>query len=88
MAAVGRLEGQVDAFWIGPDGAIASAWGNVEATDGLSDPGLGDEPGGEYGPYIMARYTRKNGDICRIYYTLSTWNPYQVMVMRSDLKPK
>ena len=42
--------------------------------------------GGEYGPYIMARYTKSTGNGCQIFYTLSTWNPYQVVIMRSDLR--
>jgi hypothetical protein len=54
--------------------------------DRLSDPKREDEWGGEYGPYLMARYTRGSAERCRIYYTLSTWNPYQVVVMRSELQ--
>jgi hypothetical protein len=54
--------------------------------DGLSDPDRQNVWGGEYGPYLMARYTSGSGGRCRIYYTMSTWNPYQVMVMQSDLK--
>lgn len=54
--------------------------------DRLSDPGRQNEWGGEYGPYIMTRYTTGGEGKCRIYYTMSTWNPYQVMVMRSDLR--
>ena len=42
--------------------------------------------GGEYGPFIMSRFTTGTDENCRIYYTMSTWNPYQVVVMRSDLK--
>jgi len=36
----------------------------------------------------MSRYTTPtpSGGV-RLYYTLSTWNPYQVVVMRTDLKP-
>jgi len=56
--------------------------------DALSDPKREDEWGGEYGPYIMARFTSVLEGGCRIYYTMSTWNPYQVVVMRSDLKVK
>jgi hypothetical protein len=55
--------------------------------DDLSDPGRGAEWGGEYGPYIMGRFTTEVDGICRVYYTMSTWNPYQVVVMRSDLRP-
>jgi hypothetical protein len=54
--------------------------------DGLSDPKRDDEWGGEYGPYVMARFTSGSGGRCRIYYTMSTWNPYQVVVMRTDLR--
>ena len=50
------------------------------------DPKRAEEFGGEYGPYIMSRFTTGADGRCRIYYTMSTWNPYQVMVMRSDLK--
>ncbi len=42
--------------------------------------------GGAYGPFIMSRFTSRVDGNCRIYYTMSTWNPYQVVVMRSDLK--
>lgn len=54
--------------------------------DALSDPKRAGEWGGEYGPYVVARFTRGSSGRCRIYYTMSTWNPYQVVVMRSDLK--
>ena len=54
--------------------------------DSLSDPKREDEWGGEYGPYMMARFATGADGECRIYYTMSTWNPYQVVVMRSDLK--
>jgi hypothetical protein len=85
LAVVTRLQGGLDVFWIGPDGAVATTWANPNATDGLSDPGREGEWGGEYGPYLMARFTRATDSGCRIYYTMSTWNPYQVMIMRSDL---
>jgi len=54
--------------------------------DTISDPNRLDLPGGEYGPYVMERYTNCTGDRCRLYYTMSTWNPYQVMVMQSDVR--
>ena len=57
-----------------------------DKSDTLSDPKREDEWGGEYGPYVMARFTSGSDGQCRIYYTMSTWNPYQVVVMRSDLK--
>ena len=54
--------------------------------DTVGDPNRVDQPGGEYGPFIMDRFTDCAGDRCRLYYTMSTWNPYQVMVMQSDLR--
>jgi hypothetical protein len=45
-----------------------------------------DEYGGEYGPYQITRYTKalSNGN-CELYFVLSTWNPYQVMLMRTAI---
>ena len=57
-------------------------------SDALSDSKREDEWGGEYGPYIMSRFTTGGDGKCRIYFTMSTWNPYQVVVMRSDLQLK
>ena len=54
--------------------------------DALSDANRDDTWGGEYGPYIMSRFTSGAEGQSRIYYTMSTWNPYQVVVMQSDLK--
>ncbi|MHB8899685.1 MAG: DUF4185 domain-containing protein, partial [Thermoguttaceae bacterium] len=52
----------------------------------LSDPNRDRQPGGEYGPYLMARFTTPTPDGCRFYYTMSTWNPYQVVVMQSQVR--
>lgn len=52
--------------------------------DTLNDPTRdGDEDRGhEYGPYQMAPYsTGVKGRYTKIYFTMSTWNPYQVMQM-------
>ena len=55
--------------------------------DGLSEPENAATRGDPYGPYLMGRYTEAIADgRCRIYYTMSTWNPYQVVVMRTDLE--
>ena len=55
-------------------------------SDSIGDPKRDDTWGAEYGPYVMGRFTTGTGGQCRIYYTLSTWNPYQVVVMRTDLR--
>lgn len=59
---------------------------NKDKSDALSDLERENEWGAEYGPYMIARFTSGSDGQCRIYYTMSTWNPYQVVVMRSDLK--
>jgi len=49
-----------------------------------------NEYGVAYGPYQITKYSRgQEGRWTRIYFTMSTWNPYQVMLMtgvvRNDL---
>ncbi|MBE7557536.1 DUF4185 domain-containing protein [bacterium] len=53
--------------------------------DGFSDPGKEAVPGGLYGPYLINRFTRGDAERCTLYYTLSTWNPYQVVLMQSEI---
>jgi|GEM_PF-623353 len=59
--------------------------------DNLNDPtrdGLEDK-GHEYGPYQMAPYsTGIKGRYTKIYFTMSTWNPYQVMQMSAIILSK
>ncbi len=65
----------------------------VKPPDGLSGPVIGQgraDPesvrGGAYAPYVVERWTRRQGAELRIYYVLSTWNPYVVVLMRSSFK--
>jgi hypothetical protein len=53
------------------------------ATDPFSPANGG--PGGVYGPYVIPRYTRGGPQNTTIYYVMSTWNPYQVVLMKSTL---
>jgi hypothetical protein len=39
--------------------------------------------GGAYAPYVVERWTRLQGNELSIYYVLSTWNPYVVVLMKS-----
>jgi hypothetical protein len=39
--------------------------------------------GGVYAPHLIERFTRITNSTLLIYYTLSTWNPYTVVKMRS-----
>jgi len=38
-----------------------------------------------YGPYMLRRYFRGDARKCTIYFTMSTWNPYQTVIMRADV---
>lgn len=42
------------------------------------------EQGAPYAPYVIERFTRVEGDRLKLYYLLSTWNPYVVVLMRSE----
>lgn len=53
--------------------------------DGLSDPGREEEWGGEYGPYFVPQWWKLGDAGPALVYTLSSWNPYQVHVLRSRL---
>jgi hypothetical protein len=44
-----------------------------------------NEYGGEYGPYLIKPYFDGDGGKAKIYWLMSTWNPYQVVLMESDL---
>jgi hypothetical protein len=62
----------------------------IVPSDGLTGPTIGsNDPnttrGGFYAPYLIERFTRITGNKLSIYYTGSTWNPYTIVLMRSDL---
>ncbi len=40
--------------------------------------------GGAYAPQMVQRFTEISGSTLKIFYTLSTWNPYAVVLMESD----
>jgi hypothetical protein len=52
-----------------------------------SDPNcpVKDAPGGVYGPYVITRFNRGGEQNTTIYFVMSTWNPYQVSLMKSTL---
>ncbi len=54
--------------------------------DGLAEPGRDDEWGGEYGPYLVPSWFADGpAGVHTVYYTLSSWNPYAVHVVRTVL---
>jgi Domain of unknown function (DUF4185) len=59
---------------------------HVPNQDDLSDPGRESDWGGEYAPIIIPRYTLGSGRSTTIRYTMSTWNPYTVLIMESELR--
>ncbi len=54
--------------------------------DNVHDPGRENEWGGEYGPYQFEDLATGTDSTTTIYFTLSTWNPYTVVLMKSTLK--
>jgi hypothetical protein len=42
--------------------------------------------GGVYAPEMIERFTEVQGNTLKIFYTLSTWNPYAVVEMESDFQ--
>jgi len=61
---------------------------NPTTCDNLSDPGRLDVYGGEYAPYFISRFTTGDaaGTTSTFYYTLSTWNPYTEVIMKSNIQ--
>ncbi len=63
---------------------------NAPADDGLAGPVIGkgrNKPGavhgGHYAPYVVERWTKAQNGKLAIYYVMSTWNPYVVVLMKS-----
>jgi Domain of unknown function (DUF4185) len=76
------------------DGALGKFIHNPQANpdDGLAGPVIGKGQanpeavhGGAYAPYVVERWTKVRASELTIYYTLSTWNPYVVVLMKSRL---
>jgi hypothetical protein len=53
--------------------------------DTVSDPGRENEWAGEYGPYMIPSLAQNLGGTTTIYYVMSVWNPYEVMLMKTEL---
>jgi hypothetical protein len=64
---------------------------NVARVDNVQDDAFlrgrrDNEWGGEYGPYQITRFSvGRPNEVCDLYYTMSTWNPYQAMLMRTRI---
>lgn len=53
--------------------------------DSVHDPGRENEWGGEYGPYQFGNLAIDSKNTLTIYFTMSTWNPYTVVLMKAVL---
>jgi hypothetical protein len=60
---------------------------NPPCADLLGGQGSGDAAGDPYAPYVLSRFTRSTTFGTEIYFLMSTWNPYQVVVMRTKILP-
>jgi ankyrin repeat protein len=56
--------------------------------DTLHEPGWEKVQGGCYGPYQFGDFATGDASRTTIYFTLSTWNPYQVVLMKVKLGKK
>ena len=66
---------------------------HIKPDDGLEGPVIGiseadaaSRQGGTYAPYVVERWTKVQGSELNLYYCLSTWNPYVVVLMKSRLQ--
>ena len=66
---------------------------NPRRDDGLAGPVIGegkDDPqkvaGGAHAPYVIERFTRVADGRLSLYYVMSTWNPYTVVLMKSEFQ--
>ncbi len=60
---------------------------NYQNCDNAFDAGREYTWGGDYGPYQFPEFAKSTDNTkTSIYYTLSTWNPYTVVLIRSDLE--
>jgi len=68
-------------------GAFMHVSSEARGTDRLSDPGRDAIWGGEYGPYVISSYTRAlEHHRAAIYFVMSTWNPYNTVLMTATLE--
>jgi hypothetical protein len=63
---------------------------NVARVDNVQDDAFlsgrrDNDWGGEYGPYQISRFSVGQRSGCDLFYTMSTWNPYQAMLMRTHI---
>lgn len=66
---------------------IHTNWENQQC-DSVHDAGRENVWGGEYGPYQFEHFATGDSLSTTIYFTMSTWNPYTVVLMKAGLKKR
>lgn len=64
---------------------IHTSW-LFQRCDQVSAPGQENVWGGEYGPYQYSDYAIGDNSSTTIYFNMSTWNPYTVVLMQASLR--
>jgi hypothetical protein len=64
---------------------IHAAW-TFRKCDSVHDANRENVWGGEYGPYQFEDFATGDSSATTIYFTLSTWNPYTVVLMKATLQ--
>jgi hypothetical protein len=74
---------------VGYGHAFHSKTSAVGYDDGLSERGRDEDWGGEYGPYLVPWWSSPpQGHVHDLVFALSSWNPYQVHLVRAHLGPE
>jgi hypothetical protein len=65
---------------------IHRSWQSMNC-DSAYDPGRENVWGGEYGAYVVERFTKNVGNDVNLFFIMSTWNPYNTVLMETTLHP-
>jgi hypothetical protein len=76
--------------------ASTDSCAGLATTEGPAGPTIGGQSqsgndpftttGDPYAPETIERFVEVQGDMLKLFYTMSTWNPYAVVLMESDFK--
>jgi Domain of unknown function (DUF4185) len=83
-----NLGGRDKRGWFIHDGVYPEKEKEIFPPEGLGDniiPRPGTGGGAAYAPYQLPRYTERSPAGATLYFLLSTWNPYQVVLMRHEI---
>jgi hypothetical protein len=72
--------------WAGAYGQYFHIDWNWSVTDNVQNAGREYEFGGEYGPYMFRELATGSDNRTTIYFTMSSWNPYVSLLMKTELQ--